>query len=310
MSAAPVDRTLSVPEGITGLDLPLGRRIELPGRGVTFIREVAGPKPKAPTVVLLHGWFASGGLNWYQAFKPLSQHFRVIAPDMRGHGRGLRNRRRFRLSDCADDMAATMDELGIDDAIFVGFSMGGPVAQLMWRRHRERVSGLVFGATASSFIPGLQQRLIFAGMMGMAAGTTRMAQSATWLPSPIRRAMPNGFRGNGGRPSTIEMWAAQEMRRHDIRMLMEAGGAISSFSSRRWLGGVTEPTTVMVTTKDRAIPPSEQLKLAILVPHAEIHRYDEGHTSPVLESFGSAIADAALAVNRSLDITPKGRRRT
>ena len=92
-------------------------------------------------MVLLHGWIASGGLNWFTAFGPLSQRYRVIAPDLRGHGRGIRSRRRFRLADCADDVAALLDQLGAEPAIVVGYSMGGPVAQLLWRRHPERVAG-------------------------------------------------------------------------------------------------------------------------------------------------------------------------
>ena len=93
--------------------LPRGERIELDGRGTTFARVIDGP-PGAPTVVLLHGWIASGGLNWFTAFGPLSQRYRVIAPDMRGHGRGIRSRRRFRLADCADDVAALLDHLGAE----------------------------------------------------------------------------------------------------------------------------------------------------------------------------------------------------
>ena len=150
----------------------MGERIELAGRGTTFARIVDGPAG-APTVVLLHGWIASGGLNWFTAFGPLSQRYRVIAPDMRGHGRGIRSRRRFRLADCADDVAALLDHLGAEPAIVVGYSMGGPIAQLLWRRHPDRVAGLVLCATSYRFVRGARERLIFGTMMATAVGTTR-----------------------------------------------------------------------------------------------------------------------------------------
>lgn len=291
-----------VPEGVKGLDLPLGRRVRLDGRGTTFVREIEGPTPDAPTVVLLHGWFASGGMNWFNAFAPLSEHFHIVAPDLRGHGRGIRNRRRFRLSACADDVAALCDELGVERAIFCGYSMGGPVGQLMWHRHRDRVAGLVFCATSSSFVPGLQQRMIFAGSMALLAATTRSTQVVTRLPKPVRDSLPRGLRGNA-RPSSMQVWAAQEMRRHDMRMLLEAGTAIGTFSSRRWIGEVDVPTTVLITTKDRAVTPAAQLSLALAIPGADIRRYDEGHTSPVLASFGNAITGACLSASRAISRT-------
>ena len=46
---------------------PKGHHANLPGRGAIFVRTQRGPE-EAPTVVLLHGWIASAGLNWFQAF--------------------------------------------------------------------------------------------------------------------------------------------------------------------------------------------------------------------------------------------------
>jgi 3-oxoadipate enol-lactonase len=201
------------------------------------------------------------------------------------------------LNDCADDAAALCEQLGVNSVIACGYSMGGPVAQLLWRRHRDLVDGLVFAATSHSFIPGLQQRLVFAAAMGLMAGTTRTAQLARHLPSPIRSYLPKGIEGPS-RPSSIQIWAAQEMRRHDMRLVLEAGTSIATYSARRWIGGVDVPTTVLVTTKDRAIPPTSQLHLALSIPDAAIHRYDEGHTSPMLESFGPAITEACRSVIR------------
>ena len=103
--------------------VPDGRFVELPGRGTTFVREIAGPAG-APTLVLLHGWTASSALNWFPAYESLGSRFRVIAIDHRGHGFGIRSSAPFRLADCADDVAVLADVLGIDRLIAVGLFDG------------------------------------------------------------------------------------------------------------------------------------------------------------------------------------------
>lgn len=271
--------------------LPLGERVELPGRGTTFVRAVEGP-PGAPTVVLLHGWIASGGLNWFTAFQPLAQRFGVLAPDLRGHGRGIRSRRRFRLADCADDVAALLEHRGTGPVIAVGYSMGGPVAQLLWRRHPELVAGLVLCATADRFVAGGRERLIFGSMMATAAGTTR---TGAWVGrSPLMRTWPQG--PAPARPTNFRGWAAGEMRRHDMVKIMEAGQAIGSYSARRWIGEIDVPTTVMVTRRDRAIRPEAQLRMAAAIPGALVHDIDDGHVACAKREFGPALARAVQSV--------------
>ena len=294
----PIDRppTIDVVEpDVAGLPIPLGRRVALPGRGTTFVREVAGP-PGATAVVLLHGLGASGGLNWFQAFEPLGAHFRVIAPDLRGHGRGIRAWRRFRLADCADDVAALLDELGVAEAIAVGYSMGGPVAQLLWRRHPEKVAGLVLCATGTRFVPGVRERLAFVTLVSALAGSTRLGQLATRLPiAQVQRRMPPAVRS---RPDSLRRWAGAEMRRHDPRMIAEALAAVSSYDAERWLADVRVPTTVMVTREDKAIPCDEQLRLATVIPGASVHMLDEGHIFCAKRSFGPAVLKACRSVER------------
>jgi 3-oxoadipate enol-lactonase len=270
-----------------GPPIPLGRRVELPGRGTTFVREVAGPLG-APTILLLHGLMASGGLNWFQAFAPLSRHFRVVALDHRGHGRGLRSWRRFRLADCADDAAALLEVLGIDQAIAVGYSMGGPIAQLLWHRHPERVAGLVFCATSNRFVPGVRERLAIGTAVSAAAGSTRVGQLVTRIPlAPLQRQIPAAVRA---RPDSLRAWASAEMRRHDPRMVTEALGAVCTFDSGSWLHPVDVPTALVVTCRDRAVPAQEQLRLLLAIPGAEVHQFDEGHTWCAKPSFGPALA--------------------
>ena len=70
MGAAQEEQAERAPE------LPPGRRLELPGRGSTFVRELAGPAG-APTIVLLHGWTVTSDLNWFTCYETLGRSFVV-----------------------------------------------------------------------------------------------------------------------------------------------------------------------------------------------------------------------------------------
>src|SRR5207244_588482 len=134
----------------------------------SIVREVTGP-PGAPALSLLHGLGANADLNWFTCFGALGRHFRVVAFDQRGHGRGIRVGVHFHMSDAADDVLAVADALGIDRFIVVGYSMGGPVAQLTWHRHRDRVAGLVLCATSRDFGGSPRERMAFAVLPGLSA---------------------------------------------------------------------------------------------------------------------------------------------
>lgn len=273
------------------LPIPFGRRVQLRGRGTTFVREVEGP-PGAPTVLLLHGWMASGALNWFQAFPSLGDGYRVLSIDHRGHGRGIRSRRRFRLQDCADDAAAVVEKLDAGPVIAVGYSLGGPVAQLLWKRHPDLVSGLVLAATSHRLMPGSREQMVFGTMMAAAAGTTRLGQVATRVPArQARSLLARAGTGHGVRPETMRAWAQAEMRRHDARHVVEAGWAMSNYKAP-WVSGIDVPTTVLVTTKDRAVNPYAQLRMALRIPGATIQRLDDGHIVCAKPSFGPAVRAA------------------
>ncbi|HEV7524012.1 MAG TPA: alpha/beta hydrolase [Acidimicrobiia bacterium] len=270
-----------------GPRLPLGRRLDLPDRGTTFVRQVTGP-PGAPTVLLLHGWVASAGLNWFQVFEPLRAHFNVVAPDLRGHARGLRSRKVFRLADCADDCAAMLEELDTGPVIVVGYSMGGPVGQLMWRRHRDLVAGLVMCATSVDFMPNQFTRNLYQAAMLSATAMARLAWPSRLLP-PV--PMVNM------RTSNMPAWAAAEMRRHDWRMIIEAGHSISTYRAGRWIGEVDVPTSIVCTTEDRGVAPSLQLDIARAITGATVHSVADGHLACANAGFAEPLVDACLDVS-------------
>lgn len=289
------------PAPVTGI--PRGRRIELHKRGTTFVRTIKGP-PGAPTVVLLHGLAATAALNWHQAFTPLSEHFRVIAPDLRGHGRGIRSLRRFRLADCAADVAETLRALDGEPAIAVGYSMGGPVAQLLWRDHRDVVSGLVLCATGADFVPGNRERYALIALSQILAGTTRIGAVATLVPGAVMRRVLNVPGGANATPMAV--WARREMSKHSPRMLLEAGQSLATYSSRDWLHEVDVPTSVLVTTRDSAVLPMAQFRMATEIRNSHVNLLDDGHVACVSPDFGRKITDSCLDVQRRVELRAAG----
>src|SRR5512146_740251 len=83
---------------------------------------------------------------WEPQIGALVAESRCIAIDMRGFGDSAAAPP-FTMDRYADDVAAVLDALQIQRAVVVGLSMGGYVAFAMWRRHRERIRGLVFADT-------------------------------------------------------------------------------------------------------------------------------------------------------------------
>jgi 3-oxoadipate enol-lactonase len=247
--------------------------------------------------VLLHGWIATGGLNWLACFEPLSRWFRVVALDHRGHGRGIRSHRPFRLEDCADDVAALAEALRLDRMIPVGYSMGGPIAQLTWRRHRDLVDGLVLCATARRFsAQGRAERAMASGVFGLSL-------AASLTPPGLRRMAI-------GRISTYRLagtplgdWATAELRGNDPAALLQAGAALTRYDGRPWLGQVDVPTAVVVTTEDHVVAPESQLALARTIPDAQVFLVagDHGVCAMRPDRFVPALTAACLHVARQAE---------
>ena len=252
-------------------------------------------------MVLLHGWLATAALNWYRCFEPLSAHFNVLAIDHRGHGRGLRSSRRFRLADCADDVAAALELFETGPVIAVGYSMGGPIGQLLWRRHPGAVSGLVLAATGAEFVPGNRHRYEASALLVAAAGT-RAGSAAAWIPRQLARLV-GPTTDSRGRPSELAEWGRAEMTKHSSRVMLEAAHAIANYSSKRWIGEVDVPTSVIVTEGDSAVNPDAQMRMAMAIPGAHINRIPGGHVSCIDPDFGRKVTDACRDVQRRIEAT-------
>ena len=114
------------------------RAIEL--GGIRLAYQVWG-SPAAPPLVLLHA-LAEGATDWDGVAPAFARHWRVYAPDLRGHGRSDWPGD-YSLEVMRADVLGFLDALGLDRVDLIGHSMGGAVALLLAEEHPERIDRLI-----------------------------------------------------------------------------------------------------------------------------------------------------------------------
>ena len=95
-----------------------------------------------PPVVLLHP-FPSDHEFWHPVAAALDARYRLVLPDLRGHGDSEIGEGPALMPKHASDIARVLDAAGIGKAAFVGCSIGGYILFEFWRRFRARVTSLV-----------------------------------------------------------------------------------------------------------------------------------------------------------------------
>jgi pimeloyl-ACP methyl ester carboxylesterase len=113
-------------------------------------------------LVLLHGAFSAIGTSFGNVLPELAKTRQVIAFELQGHGRTADIDRPLSMERMADDTAAALQQLGIENADFFGYSMGGGVALQVAIRHPEVVRKLVLASVAyklDGVHPGLMEGL-------------------------------------------------------------------------------------------------------------------------------------------------------
>jgi 3-oxoadipate enol-lactonase len=270
-------------------ELPEGRVVHVRGRGEFFVRDSGG---SGTPVLLLHGWTVSSDLNWYAVYEPLiAAGYRVVAMDHRGHGRGLRSPRPFRLADCADDAAGLIETLELDPVVAVGYSMGGPIAQLLARTHPERVAGIVLCATSTNW-GGPWMRVVWSGMTGLRLALG-LAPRMTW----------SVLLGILGTPAAANAWLSGELSRGSSVDIAEAGRELGRYDSRSWIADLDVPAAVVVTARDSAVPPYKQRDLARRLGARRIE-IPRDHDAAVLHA--AEYVEALLNASAQLNVVRAG----
>lgn len=131
--------------------------LELHGERMAYVDEGGGE-----VLLLLHG-MAGSSQTWRSVIRPLSRHYRVIAPDLPGHGESTKPRGDYSLGAFAVLLRDLLDELGVTRATVVGHSLGGGVAMQFRYQHPDYAQRLILiGSGGLGPDVGLTLRLLSA----------------------------------------------------------------------------------------------------------------------------------------------------
>jgi 3-oxoadipate enol-lactonase len=240
-------------------------RLDLPGLAMNLRAD--GPQD-APPLLLLHS-LGTDGRVWQPQAEALAGRFRVLRPDLRGHGLSEVTPGPYTIDGMAADVLAALDALGIDRLPVAGLSIGGMIAQSFAHQAPDRVAALALCDTALAIPPAALWRdraaaVRAGGMTGIAAPVL-----ARWLTPAADPAAAGALRGMllGTAP---EGYAG-------------AAEAIATADLTVQATGLRVRTLVLVGDRDEATPLSAAEALRSAIPGARLRLVPGAAHIPTLE---------------------------
>ncbi len=223
-------------------------------------------------ILFLHG-LGSCGQDWLLQTPSFCSRFRVIAPDLHGHGQTDKPRKRVSIAQMTADVACLLDALGVKRTHIVGLSMGGCVAQQLALDDPTRVRSLTLVNTFARFDSGtpgnalpLALRMGVLGVLGLPAQARFVA--ARMFPKPEQ--------------AELRALAAERIASNDLATYTRLILAIRAFDVTRRLGEIACPTLVIAGDRDTTVPLRAKRFLAQHIPGARFEMIaDSGHATPI-----------------------------
>lgn len=245
-----------------------------------------------PRTIALCDGIGCDGYVWKYLRRELQPTTRIVHWHYRGHGRtrAPSDLSRISIADCADDLATVLDDAELDGALLMGHSMGVQVVLETYRRHRDRVAGMVLvcGAPAHplrTFRGKDTLEQLLPTVRKLVSRTPQFSRGIVrhLLPTRLSYKLATLLEVNGVLIEEADFAPyLRGMSRIDpalfLGMLAEAG----RHSALDLLAEITAPTLVVAGERDGFTPPELSQQMYEEIPDAELLTVDEGsHTAPL-----------------------------
>ena len=239
--------------------------------GIEISYEQRGPEEGSP-ILFLHGFPLSNSM-WREQWA-LEDQYRLILPDLRGHGASTVTEGAVAMSEMADDMRKLVDALELSSVVVCGLSMGGYVAWEFWRRHRDRLKGLILCDTKAV----ADSKTVARGREMMAAQViTQGSQIAANAIIPKLMAAATYER----EPQKINFIRDTILNTNPHGIAATQHGMAKRVDMTAVLPQIDEPSLVLCGAEDSISTPSEMAEFAGKMANAKFVEIQEaGHLAP------------------------------
>jgi 3-oxoadipate enol-lactonase len=236
---------------------------------------------RGPDVVLLHPFPAHHGI-WMPVAEQLAPSYRLILPDLRGHGQSGVGEGPATMEKHAADVARVCDDAGVGKAVFAGESIGGYILFEFWRRFRERVSGLVLCNTraAADSDEARANRL-------RAAEDVEKRGVEPFIESMLPRLLGETTATN--RPDVVAAARSMMMQMTPAGIAAVQRGMAVRPDSTPALPAVTVPTLIIAGEEDTLIPAAESELMRQRIPGSALKVMPRAGHYAVFEQPGDAV---------------------
>lgn len=236
--------------------------------GTRLFTETAG---RGPPLLMIPG-LGAGNWLWQRATGPLSRHFRLVMPELRGSGRSEKPDERYTIAGFAKDVIAIADHLEIERFHLLGVSMGGFVAQRIAAGWPDRVDRLVLVATA----PGGQRQVGPTGDVLTRTIRPRGRTRRERLEDAYQLAFTDEFRAS--HPDLLERITAWRMEHAQpefayYRQLLAGNAYDAAADDAR----IRAPTLICGGAEDAVVPPENAERLAEAIDDATVVTFAGRH---------------------------------
>jgi len=209
---------------------------------------------------------------WTEVAEILAPEFRIVLYDKRGHGLSDSGPNEADMADYARDLAALLDIVGVGRAAIVGLSIGGLIAQELYRERPELFASLVLCDTAAKIgtDASWDQRI---GEVER-GGVARIADSVLerWFTADFRASRSAELRG-----------MRAMLTRTPVEGYLAACGALKRADLRPYAGRIEAPTLCLVGDEDGSTPVSLVKETAALIPGSRFEIIEGAGHLPCVE---------------------------